>query len=136
MDELINPTTMMAAAALSVAVIFTTTLIRKVVSTFAPWLGKTEVTGTLGKRVEYGSTASRVYNELVLYVLPYLVSALWAIPDLPYLHADINTFGGRLLLSFLVAAFSGLFYKSVKKAIPRFFGVTVEDDESTVGGAG
>lgn len=119
--------TLIGLASLAVMVVVAVGLTRKVLTFFLPVLvpvrslsadKRTQVTTYLNKW-------ARFYNELFLYVLPYLWAALFAMVKSEFIYGKIATYSGRLFLAFLVATFSATIFKAAKKSIPKSFGVDV-----------
>lgn len=129
MDNLLAEFSLIGICALAVAIVVVSGLIRKALELIWPWLVKTEVASVKQKGVEYQNQAARFYNELGLYILPYVVGSLLALIQTSFVYSDIESYGGRWIFSMLVATFSALFYKSIKKAIPGLLGVQVETSD-------
>lgn len=130
MDNLIKDFNLLGLASLAVAIVVLVAFTRRLVELLVPSLVKKEVTSAKQKMTEYTHQWSRFYNELILYLLPYIWAGLLAIPNIEFVFQGAGTsYAGRALLACLVATFSGLFYKSVKKSIPALFGVQVETSD-------
>lgn len=127
MDQLFQDFTVIGLASLAVMIVVAVGLTRKALTFFFPVLIPVR---TLGEdkhsySVKYLSKWSRFYNELFLYVLPYIWAALFALVKSDFIYGKITTYGGRLFLAFLIATFSATIFKAVKKSIPKSFGTEV-----------
>jgi len=132
MDTFLKDFSLIGVCSLAVALVVATALIRKIMELALPVLVKTEVYVTKTHKVtKYQNGWARVYNELFLYLLPYILGALIALSKTAFIFGSIEKYTGRLIFSVLVATFSGIFYKSVKKSIPRLFGLQEESDDSS-----
>lgn len=129
MDNLLAEFSLIGICALAVAIVVVSGLIRKALELIWPWLTKQEVASVKQKGVEYQNQVARFYNELGLYILPYVVGSLLALIQTSFVYSDIESYGGRWIFSMLVATFSALFYKSIKKVIPGLLGVQVETSD-------
>lgn len=127
MDSILKDFSLLGISSLAVALVVMTALIRKIIELSWPSLVKREVRlDDTCKVTKYTSNWARLYNELFLYLLPYILSAIIALTNTEFIFGTISNYIGRLVFSVLVATFSGIFYKSVKKSIPRLFGL--QDD--------
>lgn len=129
MDNLLAEFSLLGVCSLAVAIVVISSLVRKALELIWPWLAKTEVTSATQKVADYTNQVARFYNELGLYVLPYVIGSLIAIGKITFVFGAIDTYGGRWIFAMLVATFSALFYKSIKKAIPGLLGVQVETSD-------
>jgi hypothetical protein len=133
MDQIAQQFNLLGLAALAVMVVVLSTFTRKALELAMPWLVKEESQGPNIKVVRFqDGVGVHFYNELGLYLIPYVWAAVAAITKSEFLFGDVDSYIGRLFLSVFVATFSALFYKSVKKKIPTLFGVTVEDNDDKV----
>lgn len=132
MDNLLAEFSLIGICSLAVAVNVLCTLLRRALELFFPFLVKKEVTAVTQKVVDYSNRWARVYNELGLYLLPYLVGSSIAAFDISFVFGDIDTYGGRWIFSMLVATFASLLYKALKKAIPGMLGVQVETGDKVL----
>jgi len=142
MDKLIEGFSLLGIASLAVVIVVVVAATRRVLEFAFPALQTKESTVEVEQKAEGGkgpyrspakvvvfkSQAARFYKEVGLYLMPYFYACLFAIPNIEFVYGpSAETYGGRVFMALLVATFSGLFYKSVKKAIPGLFGVTVEN---------
>jgi len=135
MDKLIEGFSLLGLVSMAVGIVVLSALVRRLLELVVPSLVKDELINVKAgtKTTQYGSELSRWYNELFLYVLPYLVGSLIALSKAEFLFGIISTYMGRFILSMMVATFSAMVYKTVRKAIPNFFGVSIDaDDGDTV----
>jgi hypothetical protein len=146
MDKLIEGFSLLGIASLAVVIVVVVAATRRVLEFAFPVLQTKESTVKVeqpedgkgpyrsrAKVVVFKSQAARFYKEVVLYLMPHLYACLFAIPNIEFIYGkSAETYGGRVFMALLVATFSGLFYKSVKKAIPGLFGVTVESASEKV----
>jgi hypothetical protein len=129
MDQLIKDFSLLGLASLAVMTVVSVALTRRVLELAFPWLAVDKQRSEKVTVVTYVNRFAKVYNELVLYLLPYLWAAVFALAQTDFLFGQIGTYTGRLFLAFMVATFSQLFYKSAKQAVPKLFGVTVDADD-------
>jgi hypothetical protein len=129
MNNLLAEFSLLGVCALAVAIVVLSALVRKTLELIWPWLSKVEVVSKQQRVAEYHNQVARFYNELGLYVLPYVIGSLIAIGKITFVFGSIETYAGRWIFSMLVATFSALFYKSIKKAIPGLLGVQVETSD-------
>ena len=141
MDKLVEGFNLLGIASLAVVIVVVVAATRRILEFFFPVLETKETSVEVEQRkggegtykapakvVVFKSKAARFYKEVVLYLLPHFYACLFAIPNVEFIYGpSAQTYGGRVFMALLVATFSGLFYKSVKKAIPGLFGVTVEN---------
>ena len=132
MDNLLKEFSLLGIASLAVGIVVIGALIRKALELFIPSLKKIEVKNSSQKATAFPNKWSKFYNELGLYLLPYMIGAGLAAIKTSFVFGTIDTYGGRLVFSLLVASFSGLFYKALKKYIPGLFGVQVEADDAVL----
>ena len=134
MDQLVKEFSMVGIAALAVMIVVSMALIRKVLSFVYPELLPIKKVVSGEKRVWYVNRVAEFYNEVGLYFIPYLLAAGFAFIKAPFLYGAIATYGGRFFMAALVATFSGLIVKCVKKKLPAAFGTKIENVESQPGG--
>lgn len=136
MGELVFGLTIWGIGALAVMVVLGVAFTRKclTLSFVMPWLKPKRTKSKDGKtkKVTYANKFAEVYNEVLLYAMPYPFAALFAISDNSFVFGELEGYVGRLFYAFLVGTFSGLIVKAVKKSVPGLFGQKVEDD-TTVG---
>lgn len=131
MDNLLENFTLLGVAALAVVIVIISTLSRKVVELALPELVKDERRTSTTKVTIYSSKLAAWYNELLLYLLPYLVASLIAVLKVPFIYGDLDSYTGRFFFSMLIATASAGIYKGVKKSLPGLFGVSVDDADKT-----
>lgn len=132
MDNLIQEFSLLGICSLAVAINVLCALIRRALELFLPFLAKAEISAKKQKVVEYSNRWARAYNELGLYLLPYLVGSTIAVFKISFVFGALDSYGGRWIFSMLVATFSALFYKSIKKALPGLLGVQVETSDKVL----
>lgn len=132
MTDLLEGFSLLGLASLAITIVVLVGFTRKLVSFFVPSMKKKEVTAAKQRVVEYEHQVARFYNEIGLYFMPYLYACLLAIPEIQFVYGEADGYAGRAVLGLLVATFSGLFYKSVKKSIPGMFGVEVATSNKLV----
>jgi hypothetical protein len=132
MDNLLKDFSLVGLVSLAVMTVVCSALFRRVIELAIPSLVKVERKTANGKVTTYKSELSRWYNEFVLYMIPYVCAALFAISKTQFLFGEINTYVGRMFLAVMVATFSAMVYKAVKKAIPGMFGVQVDSNDDVL----
>ena len=137
MGVLVLGLTVWGIGALAVMVVLAVAFLRKclTLSFVMPWLkpDKTKSKDGKTKKVTYANRFAEVYNEVLLYAMPYPFAALFAISDNSFVFGELESYTGRLFFAFLVGTFSGLIVKGVKKAVPGLFGQKVETEDVVVG---
>lgn len=135
MDQLVKEFSLLGIAAMAVMVVLGVAFTRKILtlSFVMPWLKPDRRKVGNEKRVKYVNRFAEFYNEVGLYLLPYVFAAGFAFINSKFLFGDVSTYGGKLFLAFLVATFSGLIVKAVKKGVPGLFGQKVETEDVIVG---
>lgn len=116
---------MIGLASLAVMVVVAVALTKRVLLFAFPTLNVTEAISNNTRTVSYQHTWARFYNEVFLYFVPYLWAALFALSKSEFMYGKVKTYTARLFLSFLVATFSALVFKSMKRAVPKLFGVEI-----------
>jgi hypothetical protein len=132
MDNLLKDFSLLGISALAVTIFVLSAFVRRAIEMALPELVKDERKAVNSKLTLYSGKFAYWYNEFILYLLPYLVASLLAIGKVSFIYGDIGTYTGRFFFAMLVATFSALIYKGVKKAIPALFGVVVEDDNQVL----
>lgn len=127
MDQLPNELSILGLCCLAVMTVVVVAFTRKLLTFFFPSLEPIKMVDVQAKTyaVRYGSSVARFYNELGLYLLPYVWAAIFALATNEFLFGQVRTYVGRLFLSFMVATFSATFFRAVKKSIPHKLGVEV-----------
>ena len=116
-------------AALAVTIVVFTALLRKTLTFLFPALRVSKCKDGLQVTTSYVSRWGEFYHEIGLYLLPYLLAPILALSKSTFLFGKIDRYGGKLVFVFLVATFSGLLVKIIKKKIPALFGVEVIDEK-------
>lgn len=124
--QVLRPGTFVVA----VAVVIATFFIKRIAELTHPKLKKTKQVGGEGKEViratAYANKLSLWWNEVILYAIPVLVGALFALSSSEFLFGDIDTVGGKAMFSAGVGWFSGFFYKIFRKLVLKKTGVDIK----------
>lgn len=99
---------------LAVAVFVLTFFTRKVVELVWPSLKKQADANSAS--LSYLTPLSRWWNEVILYALPVVFGALFAMSESEFLFEGIDG-GAKVLYGCGVGWFSGFLYKALKKAV-------------------
>lgn len=106
-------------AALAILSVVATSFTKRVLVTFFPGLRPVVKTREgNASLVTYTGRAGYLYNELFLYMVPYAWAAVFALSKSPFLFGSVDSYFGRLTLSFFVTTFSATIFKVVKKSVP------------------
>jgi hypothetical protein len=127
MEPILKSFTLVGIASLAVAIWFLVSFSKRAIALSFPKLRKVQAVSKTSNTILYQTPFSRTYNELLIYLFPYVWALLLAIPKIDFVYATADGYGGRALFGCLVATFAGLVYKCFRKAIPKLFGVDVED---------
>ena len=135
MDQLVKEFNLWGIASLAVMVVLGVAFTRKILtlSFIMPWLKPEKTKKGSSKTVKYSGRFAEFYNEVGLYLFPYIFATGFAFIRSEFLFGKLETYGGKLALAFLVATFSGLIVKAVKKSVPGLFGQKVETEDVIVG---
>ena len=111
LDQLMHPGTVIYG----VVIIVLTFFIRRLVETASPSVKKQADEND--PKLSYGSTFSRYWNQVILYILPPAVGALIGIFNVEYLHGADGPAGlaGRVFNGIFVGGCSAMAYKLLKK---------------------
>lgn len=132
MDKLVADFSLLGLVSLAVMTYVCTLFVRRAIELAFPVLKKDESRSATSKVTIYKNGFARWYNEFLLYLLPYLCAALFALSKSAFLFGAVQTYVGRLFLATFVATFSSIIYKAVKKGIPGVLGVQGDvEDTST-----
>jgi len=86
----------------------------------------------LKKKNPYVTKFSQWYNQVILYAIPLVYGALFALIPSKFLFGDVEGYFSKLFMACTVAWFSGLLYKVFKKLILKKYDVDVKLGESPV----
>lgn len=129
MEGMLQDISLIGAASLAITVLIVSAFLRMIIEFAFPQLKKLEARAKKQKLVEYQSSLSRFYNELLLYALPYIVISIVVIPKIEFVFGASSSFDqylARWIFGMSVTPFSTLIFKAVKKSLPKFFGVKME----------
>lgn len=70
---------------------------------------------------------SRWYNEVLVYAFPLLWGVVWALWQNEFLFDKFVLFRERLFFALTIAWLSGFLYRIAKRAVPKLFGVDVQE---------
>lgn len=104
---------------------------RKIIESINPSLKK--VADVNDPSVTYLTTASRWWNEVVLYVLPviYGMAAGWLKSD--FFFNGIGDKGGKVMFGAVVGWFASFLYKLLRKLVKQKLGLDIIPDPSAGG---
>lgn len=115
MDDLLGMIFRPGTLVLAVVIYASTHILRRVVETARPDLRRQAT--EMDKAAMYGSRLAMWWNEVVLYTLPVIVGALFAMKPSPFLFGEELPTKDRALLACGVGWFSGTVYKAIRKAL-------------------
>lgn len=96
------------------AIVIITMAIRRGFETFIPSLKK--LADANEKGTTYATKGARIWNELVLYVLPSAVASVAAIIPIPIVIPEgVETLSGRFMVCIVIGALAAAGYKTFKK---------------------
>jgi len=130
MESILQSFTLLGIGSLAVAIVVLVAFSKRALALALPQLKKAQSVSKTSNTITYQTSFARLYNELLLYLLPYGWALLLAVPKIDFVYATADGYGGRALFGCLVATFASLIYKSFRKTIPKMFGVAEVDDTS------
>jgi hypothetical protein len=114
MDEAITQLLNIGTAVFAVAIVVVTFFIRRGIETAWPSLRKKADENA--PNVSYSTTASRWYQQVLLYAIPVVVGVGLGLLDVPLLvPEDLRTLGGRIFYGMVSGWFSSATYKVIKR---------------------
>lgn len=123
MDDLLKNLNIPGVLALAVMVVIATFFTRRITELALPHLKK---------KNPYVTKFSQWYNQIILYAIPLVFGAVYALIPSKFLFGDVEGYLSKLFVSCTVAWFSGFLYKVLKKLILKQYDVDVEIPKSPV----
>ena len=110
---------------LSIAIFILTFFVRRIVETVWPSLKKQADANS--PKTSYLSSIARWWNEVILYAVPVVFGCLiGAFVQSEFAFPQLTDAGSRIMLGGGLGWFSSFFYKSLKKAMGKKLGVSVD----------
>lgn len=132
MDTLIQDFNLLGLASLAVMIVVVVGLTRRMITFFVPSFVPLKMADVAAKTyaVKYSSSAAQFYNEIGVYLMPYAWAAIFALVKSSFIFGKVDTYSGRLFLSFFIATFSATIFRAVKKSLPKPLGVEVKENDT------
>lgn len=132
MEEILSQVLRPGTFAIAVAIVIATFFTKRIAELAYPKLrtsSKGVIVGSdkeVVRETTYPNKLSMWWNEVVLYAIPVLFGALFALSKSDFLYGGIDSFGGKVLFSAGVGWFSSFFYKIFRKLVLKKTGVDIQ----------
>jgi hypothetical protein len=131
MDKLVEWFLRPGIIVLIISFVWLTYLTKKVVETKWPHLASTRTLGKDGSQtVGYAHWTAAWWNGVILEALPILWSLVLSLINNEFIFGTVKTYQTKLLVAAAIGWMSSFLYKIVKRALPKYFGVQMQDDSS------